>query len=179
MTFDDSSSAAHYQHPYFTAPTSTVDSIGRDVQNLSKRLKRLEDTVKTNHKIINNKLNLILDHFLKNAPSEPEHQQPHVSFSSHDDDGHTTESEFAPKPIDSRENFDDIEKNLKNFNRDPSQHREFGVLRRQMVKYYARRLSNVNNRTDPKNGLMHSLMCLYFDKEFLTTIGWTAVGGEF
>ncbi|KAG5666724.1 hypothetical protein PVAND_014736 [Polypedilum vanderplanki] len=171
---DDSSSIIEYKN---LQSTSSFDSISRDIHNLNKRLTKLEETVKTNHKIINNKLNLILDYFLQNAPETESEKDFQISNSSYDDDT-STDIKFVPKPIDSREVFDEIETKLKNFDRDPSANKEFRQFRKEMVKYYSKRLSNVNNRTDPKYGLMHSLMNLYFSNDFMTTIGWTAVGNR-
>jgi hypothetical protein len=85
---------------------------------------------------------------------------------------------FLPEPVNSIDVLDDMEAKLFQYDQNPNFNENFRTVRINMIKYYASKIRNKDSRTSAKNGLVISLMELYFTPEFSKSIGWTDHDGK-
>ncbi|CAG9810183.1 unnamed protein product [Chironomus riparius] len=88
------------------------------------------------------------------------------------------EDSLSPKAISCEQELTEMEANLIEYDRNPLISSEFSIKRERMIEHYAAKIKNISKRTNPKIGLVGSLLNLYFAPEFLNTIGWTNVQGR-
>jgi len=132
----------------------------------TEKMKQMESTFNTQLRDLKKKLNYLM-HMVQGRSSGASLIQNTLE-----------EDQLSPKAISSEQELTDMEQNLIEYDRNPLISSEFSIKRERMVEHYAGKIKNISKRTNPKIGLVGSLLNLYFAPEFLNTIGWTNVQGK-
>ncbi|CAG9807984.1 unnamed protein product [Chironomus riparius] len=81
-------------------------------------------------------------------------------------------------PISDEKFFNELEKKLSTYLKEPNKDKEFVKKRASMVDYYKKRIRAVGTAA-PKNSIIKSLIEIYFDSEFIDKISWQETNGRF
>ena len=135
-------------------------------ESIGSRLQKIEENISTMMK----NQSLMLQHFERiTSQGVNTHGAPSV---------HNSTAELRSIcPISDEKIFNELEKKLSAYLKEPNRDKEFVKKRALMVEYYKKRIRAVGTAA-PKNSLIVSLMEIYFDSKFIDKTCWQETNGE-